>query len=67
MTSRRGHDPRNFSLLVGWTKGLGTGLISVFFVLAMPQNRFLLTLAAVTTILDVAYVFVLRRRLREAR
>lgn len=62
LVMRRSTDPRDLSLLVAWAKGLGTGLITVFFVLAMPENRFLLTLAAATTVLDVTYVALLHRR-----
>lgn len=68
------HPARNFSLLVGWTKGLGTACFSLFMVMvplhryqedALADKEFLLTLCAITLILDAVYVLALYRRKRQ--
>ena len=68
------HPARNFSLLVGWTKGLGTACFSLFMLMAplhryqedaLADKGFLLTLCAITLILDAVYVLALYRRKRE--
>jgi hypothetical protein len=48
---------------------LGTGILSVFNAILVPQNGFLMTLCAVTFLLDVAYIVTFHRmaaRLRAA-
>jgi len=50
------NDLRDFSYLVAWSKMLGTGILSVFNAILVPQNGFLMTLCAVTFLLDVAYI-----------
>jgi hypothetical protein len=45
-----------FSAFVGWSKMLGTALLSVFNAILIPENKFLMTLCAVTFILDVTYI-----------
>jgi len=50
------NDLGNFSALVGWSKMLGTGLLSVFNAILVPENGFLMTLCAVTFLLDATYV-----------
>jgi hypothetical protein len=49
-------DLGNFSALVGWSKMLGTGLLSVFNAILVPENGFLMTLCAVTFLLDATYI-----------
>ncbi len=67
------HPAQNFSLLVGWTKGLGTACFSLFMVMAplhryqeeaLADKGFLLTLCVVTLVLDAVYVVALHRRRR---
>ena len=63
------NDLRDFSYLVAWSKMLGTGILSVFNAILVPQNGFLMTLCAVTFLLDVAYIVTFHRmaaRLRAA-
>jgi hypothetical protein len=50
------NDLDNFSATVGWSKMLGTALLSVFNAILIPENRFLMTLCAVTFVLDVIYI-----------
>ncbi|MFL6193487.1 MAG: hypothetical protein ACJ75H_04910 [Thermoanaerobaculia bacterium] len=54
-------DIQDFSALVGWSKMLGTGFFSVFNALYVPENRFLMTMCAVTFILDATYVVAFHR------
>ena len=67
------HPERNFSRLIGWTKGLGTACFSVFMFMAplrryqeetLADKQFLLTLCVVTLVLDAVYVLALHRRPR---
>jgi hypothetical protein len=46
----------NFSAVVGWSKMLGTALLSIFNAILVPQMRFLMALCAVTFVLDVIYI-----------
>jgi hypothetical protein len=55
-------DRRNYSAFVAWCKLLGNGLVIGFCALAMPENRFLLTLCVVTAVLDVYYVLLFHTR-----
>jgi hypothetical protein len=54
-------DIADFSAVVGWSKMLGTGLLSVFNAILVPENEFLMTLCAVTFILDMTYVVAFHR------
>jgi hypothetical protein len=67
------HPAKYFSLLVGWTKGLGTACFSLFMLMAplhryqedaLADKGFLLTLCVVTLILDAVYVVALHQRKR---
>ena len=51
-----------FSRLVAWSKLLGNGFASVFCVLVYPDNHFLLSVCAITFVLDVLYLALYRRR-----
>jgi hypothetical protein len=65
------HPERQFSALIGWTKGVGTACFSLFMVMA-PMHRypddalvakgFLLSLCLVTLVLDVIYIVALHNR-----
>lgn len=45
--------------IIGWTKGLGTGLISAMFYLKYPDNYFLLSLYILCAFFDVVYIYLL--------
>ncbi len=51
------------SYSISWLRSLGTGFISVFMVLHYPDNYFLLTLCALSAMLDGVYLFVFHRRM----
>jgi len=54
-----------FSLLVGWLKGVGTGMVSVFVFITYPDNPFVQTIAVVCGVLDAIYLVLLHRRQRQ--
>ena len=56
-------DAKLLSLEVAWTKGLGTGFVTVFCFLKY-DNPFTLTLGVICAILDSVYTVLLWRRLR---
>jgi hypothetical protein len=60
----RVRDPVVFSTDIGWLKGLGTGMVTVFVFLAYPENRFVQALGVITALLDAAYLGVLALRRR---
>jgi len=49
-----------FSGVVAWSKMLGTALLSVFNFIVRPDDYLLMTLYAVTFVLDVVYIAVYR-------
>ncbi|MBC8085864.1 MAG: hypothetical protein H7Z40_01255 [Phycisphaerae bacterium] len=53
---------RDFSPLVGWSKMIGTGLLSVFGYIVNRHNLFLMSLCAITLFLDLVYVALLHAR-----
>jgi len=57
-------DASLFGATIGWLKGLGTGMVTVFVFLAYPENRFVQTLGVITALLDVTYLAVLHLRQR---
>ena len=69
------HPERRFSATIGWTKGLGTACFSLFMVMA-PLHRyqdtapaakgFLLTLCAISLLLDAVYILALHLRQQRA-
>jgi hypothetical protein len=60
-------DPRDLSFTVAWSKGLGTGMVSVFVFMEYPNNAFIKTLAVMVAILDFVYLGSLAVRLRQYR
>lgn len=52
----------NFSLLLGWSKMLGTGLISVSMFIFYPENSFVQLLGVSCFILDSLYIYTLIKR-----
>lgn len=57
---------RDFSPLVGWSKMIGTGLLSVFGYIVNRHNLFLMSLCLISFILDMAYIGLLYQRSRRA-
>jgi hypothetical protein len=55
---------RDFSALVGWSKMIGTGLLSVFGFIVNRHNTFLMALCAITFVLDIIYIYLLHTRSR---
>ncbi|GEM_PF-3176129 len=51
-----------YSLTVGWAKLMGNTCGSLFCVLVYPTNHFLLSLCAITFILDATYLLLFRHR-----
>ena len=60
----RVRDTESFSADIGWLKGAGTGMVTVFVFLAYPENRFVQTLGVATALLDGAYLVLLALRKR---
>jgi hypothetical protein len=56
------HDVRDFSVLVGWSKMLGTLLLSVFNAMVRPEDLLLMSLCTITFGLDVAYLGLLHAK-----
>jgi len=52
--------PTVFSYLAAWFKGLGTLLITIFCFLRF-NDGFLLSMCVITTILDIVYIYILKR------
>lgn len=53
------NQPKLFSRLAGWSKGVGTFLISIFCFLKFPEYGWLLVMCVVTTLLDAWYIFLI--------
>jgi hypothetical protein len=56
-------DPGQYSLTAGWAKLLGNSCGTLFCVLVYPGSHFLLTICAITIVLDVVYLRLFRHRL----
>lgn len=50
------------SLLTGWSKFLGTGIISIMFYSKYPGNYFLLTMYIAVAVFDIFYIYLLYQR-----
>ncbi|MBC8085863.1 MAG: hypothetical protein H7Z40_01250 [Phycisphaerae bacterium] len=57
-----GIDASQYSLAVGWGKLIGNLCGSLFCVMVYPANHFLLSLCAITFVLDVIYLALFRLR-----
>jgi hypothetical protein len=55
-------DPHLLSIPIGWLKGLGTGMVTVFVFLAYPENIFVQVISVIVGILDIIYMVLLYRR-----
>ena len=54
-------NPHLLSIPIGWLKGLGTGMVTVFVFLAYPDNLFVQVISVVVGVLDVIYMVLLYR------
>jgi len=59
-------DVRLFSKTVAWTKGAGTGLVSIALSIHWSDNHWLQTLCAVTLILDICYLYAFHYKRKQA-
>lgn len=50
------------SKLTGWTKFLGTGLISIMFFLKYPSNNFLTSMYIAVAFFDILYLYLLHNK-----
>jgi len=50
------------SLVTGWCKFLGTGIINVMFFMKYPDNYFLATIGLCIAILDITYIVLLYKK-----
>jgi hypothetical protein len=55
-------DPATLSTVAAWSKGLGTGMVTVFVFLAYPDSHLVQLLGIIVAVLDVTYLVVLRAR-----
>ncbi|MEO7997430.1 MAG: hypothetical protein ABI852_08295 [Gemmatimonadaceae bacterium] len=55
-------EPQQYSLVAGWAKLVGNGCASAFCLMVFPTNHFLLSLCAITLVLDLAYLWLFRQR-----
>lgn len=55
-------DTSKFSLLIGWTKMLGTALITVSLFYFFPDNRFVQLLGLACFVIDNVYIYTLWKR-----
>lgn len=55
-------DTANFSMVLAWTKMLGTGLISVSMFYFYPENHFVQLLGVSCLVIDNTYIYVLYKR-----
>jgi hypothetical protein len=55
-------DTKDFSILMSWSKMLGTGLISVSMFFFYPDNHFVQLLGVSCFIIDSTYIYVLYKR-----
>ncbi|MBU3680180.1 MAG: hypothetical protein FGM32_11360 [Candidatus Kapabacteria bacterium] len=56
--------PHEYSMLLGWTKFLGTGVISVMFQTKYSDNLFLSTLYVTVAFFDILYLILLQRMMK---
>jgi hypothetical protein len=55
-------DASQYSLLVGWGKLVGNSCGALFSLLMYPANHFLLTICAITLVLDGVYLLLFKQR-----
>jgi hypothetical protein len=54
----------SMSMVVAWSKGLGTGFVTVFVFLQYPDHSFVKVLAVLVAIIDAAYLALMYARRR---
>jgi len=60
-------DPRELSIVVAISKGIGTGMVTVFVFMRYPDHAFVQMLAIMVAVLDLTYMIgLIVRRTREA-
>ena len=52
-------NPHLLSIPIGWLKGLGTGMVTVFVYLAYPDNIFVQVISVICGVLDAIYMYLL--------
>jgi hypothetical protein len=57
-------EPRSMSLVVAWSKGVGTACVTVFVFLEYPDHAFVRTLAVLVAGVDALYIALLYARRR---
>lgn len=57
-------DHRTLSRIVAWSKGVGTGMVTVFVFIRYPDNEFIRAIAGMVGLLDLAYIVLLEVRYR---
>lgn len=55
-------DTSKFSMLLAWSRMLGTGLISVSMFVFYPDNHFVQLLGVSCLVLDLTFIYVLKKR-----
>lgn len=55
-------DTANFSMLLAWSRMLGTGLITVSMFIFYPQNQFVQLLGVSCLVLDNVFIYILWKR-----
>ena len=56
--------PGSMSLIVAWSKRLGTGMVTVFVFLQYPDHTFVQVLAVLVGLIDAAYLALMYARRR---
>ena len=54
----------SMSLIVAWSKGLGTAFVTVFVFMRYPDHEFVLTIAVLVGLIDAAYIALMYARRR---
>ncbi|MCG8592288.1 MAG: hypothetical protein MJE66_23590 [Proteobacteria bacterium] len=62
----RANDVAPFSYSIGWLKGVGTAMVTVFVFLNYPDNHFVQIMGVMAGLLDGLYLYVLWTRKRAA-
>jgi hypothetical protein len=57
-------EPRMMSLVVAWSKGIGTAMVTVFIFMEYPDHDFVRTMAILVGAIDAAYIALLYARRR---
>jgi hypothetical protein len=55
-------DTGRFSMLLAWSRMLGTGLITVSMFIFYPENQFVQLLGVCCFLLDISFIYILWKR-----